>query len=260
MRNILGLGLVCLFGFGCGDSFVLGNTSSVETLDGGSDAETSSQTTTSQTLTETTSSTSTPKKMSLTSCEKDFVFTPWEGYNLNNSPVINCIGVSPGKFSLTVSSFEYVLFEGVAPEPESTCSANPHKAIWFKISIQNEDYSLPKDLTFEESEVNLEGVEWVDWKTDQFDGKIAPVKVDMIEPLTITGNEVFCFGHRVSQDISFNPTCDVGCLTNTDDYKQHQLSDSDVSPFNFNTLNSWPSDGDSSKTVSLISAIFATEE
>lgn len=261
MKNILGscLGLVCLFNVGCGESFVPGFGSSLTgtTSIGGSDAGTTS--TSNDLTTNSTTSTKIPVKYSLTSCEKDFVFTPWENYNLNNSPVINCVSVSPDKSSMTVSSFEYVLFEGLAPEPQPLCSINPHQAVWLKISIQNEDYSLPKDLTLQESDVNLDGIEWVDWKTDQYDGKVGIVKVDMIESVTITGSEVFCFGHRVSQDVSFNPTCDVGCLTNGDDYKQHQLSDSDVSPFNFNTLNSWPSDGDATKTVSLISAVYATE-
>lgn len=261
MKNILGscLGLVCLFNVGCGEPFIAGfGDSTGETLDagrGGSDAGTTESQTQS-----TSTQTKMPTKQSLTSCEKDFVFTPWENYNLNNSPIINCISVPIGKSSLTVSSFEYTLFEGIAPEPQPLCSINPHKAVWLKVSIQNEEYILPNNLTFQESEINLDGIEWIDWKTDQYDGKVGVVKVDIVESLTITGNEVFCFGHRVSQDVSFNPTCDVGCLTNGDDYKQHQLSDSDVSPFNFNTLNSWPNDGDTSKTVSLISAVYAMEE
>jgi len=262
MKNLIGscVGLLCFFVNGCTENFT--PTFEKDAGFGGRDSGTTGTViTTSSSKNQTSQTTQVVEKYLLTTCQKDFVFTPWTNYSLINSPVINCIGVPPGKTTLVIHSFEYNLFDGVAPEPEPTCKISQHNAVWFKVSVQNEDYVLPNNVVLEEMPANLLGQPYENWKNDTYDGKIVSFKVDLNESMAISGpNELFCFGHRIAEDASFYPTCDVGCQTNTDDYKQHQLSDSSIEPYNFNTLNSWPSDGDPSKTVSLISAIYATEE
>lgn len=262
MKNIIGTGLMCLFGLGCGDLFVPGTgTTTSNGGRGGNDAGMSSggtnETTTSVSL---TGSITVTNEMAvvhqLVSSEKDFVYRPWIGYSLDNSPIISCISVPEGKSLLRIYSYGYTLFEGTAPLPEPTCVVTEHVTISAKV-----DPSVSiNDVLFDERQANTDQIVWSDWKTNEYDGRVGNLNVDVSDPVVITENEVFCFGHRVALDAFANPTCDVGIITQDVDYQQHLISDTDTVPYNFNTLDNWPVDGDVSKKISLLSSVLASEE
>jgi len=201
-----------------------------------------------------------PIEMSTVSCEKDFAFSPASVYGLSGSPVVSCVKVPQGYTSLTIHAYKYALFEGFAPAPVTQCSSNDHNTVWFKtVPVLVGTYDIPADVTINKLFVGANQAPMTDWMTPKYSGKVGEYIINLDVSQTIVGDEMFCFGHEITLNPNtLYPTCQVGCLDNVG-YIQHQLSDTTSFPFNFNTLDNWPADGNP-KNVSLISSVFAVLE
>lgn len=269
MKKVLLFSIVSLL-TGCGESFV-STTGDKTNSTGGSGGETVSTassggsgggTTSSSTTTSTTSSTGgggmmlTFSSIPVTLCETDYVFVPWAGYNPNlvNAPAISCMPVPKGQDSLVVKDFTYNLFKGVAELVSTTCDAVDHPAVWFVSSLDiNGEVIIPNDVTLNETPVLASQLVWAEFITPNFTGAIAPVNVTLDDMITISDNELFCFGHRFTLSPEGNSTCLASCLDEVD-YTKHQISDSKVTPYNFNPGNSWPP-GDGETYYSFIASV-----
>ncbi len=190
-------------------------------------------------------------------CNADYVFVPWSGYNLNNSPAVSCITVPKDSEWLIIKDFTYNLFNGnvnvVVDMP--ACDAVNHSAIWFTTMLDaNGKVVIPSVIDVNETTVTVDQLVWTDFVTPNFTGVTAPVNVVLPETVSISLNEAFCFGHRFAISTNNNPTCLTSCL-NEINYTSHQISDSKGIPYNFNTADFWPPDGDASKHYSFASSV-----
>lgn len=251
MKKVLLFSIVSLIA-GCGETFV--STSGDETSDtGGSGGEMASTTSSDETSSSTMLNFS---NIPVSICEMDYVFVPWSGYNPNlfNAPAVSCMSVPKGQDSLFIKDFTYNLFKGTAKLVSTTCDAVDHPAVWFVSSLDaNGQVVIPNDVTISEISVLASQLVWTDFITPNFVGSVAPVTITMSDMVTISGNELFCFGHRFTLSQEGNSTCLASCLDEVD-YTKHQISDSKEVPYNFNPGSSWPP-GDGETHYSFIASV-----
>ncbi len=194
----------------------------------------------------------------VSACEADYVFVPFTGYNLINSPAVSCVAVPKGASSLIIKDFTYALFKGSTSLPAMPlCDAVDHSAVWFTASLpMNGQFDISSDVTLSEKTVQVAPLVWFDFVTPEFNGTTAFVNVVMDDMVTISGNEVFCFGHKFAVNGNGDPTCLTSCL-NEMNYTQHQISDSQSVPWHFLPANAWPPDGDVNKHYSFVTSVNA---
>lgn len=270
MNKVLLLSIVSLL-TGCfGESFVAtgggetnstggsgGETASTGGTGGSSSSNSSTSSTSSTTFTTSTSSMMlTFSNIPVTVCETNYVFVPWSGYNPNlvNAPAVSCMSVPKGQDFLVVKDFTYNLFKGEAKLVSTTCDISDHPAVWFVSSLDaNGQVAIPNNVVLNEIPVLASQLVWTDFITPNFIGSVAPVTVTMNDMVTISGNELFCFGHRFTLSPEGNSTCLASCLDDVD-YTKHQISDSKEVPYNFNPGSSWPP-GDGETQYSFIASV-----
>ena len=245
---------------GCGPSFepTNSNTSiSSENNDGGvSTTETvSSSVSTSQTESTTdVININDLLEIPVANCEDNFVYVPWTGYQLNDAPILSCMPLLLGQDSLQPKYFRYSLYGGKTPWQE--CKFNDHEAI-YAITEFNENNRFLSSTQIINSNNKSGSNKQFEIMPDFF-GSRMDYLVKLPDDISVTENSMFCFGHKVSV-LNETSTCPIGCLTQLDNDKYHQMSDHDVNPYNFNPLNSWPIDGDVTKKVMLSGSVFVSK-
>ena len=172
--------------------------------------------------------------MPISNCEADYVFVPWSGYNLINSPAVSCVAVPKNTNSLAIKSFTYSLFKGSTDVPNvPLCDAVDHTAVWFTTTpLVSGGFDIPNDVILNDKAVQVDKLNWLNFVVPQFSGTAAFVQVTLDNIITISGDEIFCFGHKISENMKNDPTCLVSCL-NQADYVQHSVSDMQNNPYHF---------------------------
>lgn len=265
MRSLLLCSAIFLLS-GCGESFFPTKTSDGETsTTSASSGSTGSSSSSVGGSSATTSSSNTTggsggsggfvnETYSISDCVADYVFVPWSGYDLINSPAVSCISVPEGQSSLTIDSFTYNLFQGTVIPTAFDCDATDHLAVWFTTKLSNGKVVIPNNVSLSSQAVSVASLTWSDWSTSDLEGQVSPVNVIMHDSVTIIDDELFCFGHRFVNSVDSNPTCLVSCRDEVN-YQHHQISDSKDNPYNFNPANSWPPDGNVNVNYSFVVSV-----